>query len=149
MPPVDLGTSAPAVPGTEIEDGAKAVVFYKVTCPTCQLAAPAMERLYRAFPDRFVAVVQDPPDRAEEFAARFETSFPSVSEGEPYPVSNAYGLEAVPTVYLVQDGVVQDVVESWDRDGWNRVGERLSELTGREAVRLSEEGDGLPAFKPG
>jgi thiol-disulfide isomerase/thioredoxin len=149
MAPIAVGASAPTVPGTDIEDGPKAIVFYKVTCGTCQLAAPAMERLYRAFPDRFVAVVQDPPERAQEFASQFETTFPSVSEGEPYPVSNAWGLEAVPTVFLVEDGAVEDIAESWDRDGWNRVGARLAELTGQEAVTLSEEGDGLPAFKPG
>ncbi|MGH2668097.1 MAG: TlpA family protein disulfide reductase [bacterium] len=149
MAPIAVGASAPTLPGTDIEDGPKAVVFYKVTCPTCQLAAPAMERLYRAFPDGFVAIVQDAPDRAEEFAARFETSFPSVSEGEPYPISNAYGLEAVPTVYLVDGGKIEDVAESWDREAWNRVGERLAELAGREAQVLSEEGDGLPAFRPG
>lgn len=149
MAPIAVGTSAPTFPGSDIEGGPKAVVFYKVTCPTCQLAAPAMERLYRAFPDSFVAVVQDPPERAEAFASQFETSFPSVSDGEPYPVSSAWGLEAVPTVFLVGNGAVEDVVESWDRDGWNRVGVRLAELTGREAVTLSEESDGLPAFKPG
>ena len=130
-------------------DGGAAVVFYKVTCPTCQVAAPAMERLYRTFPDRFVAVVQDPEERAEGFARSFGVSFPSRVDAPPYEVSEAFGVEVVPTVFAVADGEVRDVAESWDRDGWNRVAATLAGLVGSDPVTVSEEGDGLPPFRPG
>ncbi|HEX9824697.1 MAG TPA: hypothetical protein VGB51_09955 [Actinomycetota bacterium] len=146
--PIQPGESAPAVPGLDPR-GTTALVFYKVTCPTCQLAAPAMEHLHRAGPSRFAAVVQDPPERAVSFASEFGTTFEPVSDAEPYELSDAFGIRTVPTVFLLNEGRVDDVVESWDRDGWNRLAKRLEQLTGDEVGVVSSEGDGLPPFKPG
>ena len=67
----------------------------------------------------------------------------------PYAVSESYGVRTVPTVFLVDDGAVIDTVEGWDREGYNRVAERLAELTGTEYRPVSEAGDGLPPFRPG
>jgi len=142
MSPLEAGSVAPDVPGMPAE-GDRAVVFYKVTCPTCQMAAPAMERLSAALGDRFHAVVQDPPDRNEAFAHTYATSFDAVTDDPPYPLSDAYGVRVVPSVFVLRDGEVRDVVESWDRDGWNRAASLLG------AGELSHEGDGLPPFRPG
>jgi thiol-disulfide isomerase/thioredoxin len=143
------GAPAPQIPGADLSSGPKAIFFYKVTCPTCQMAAPPAERLFASFPDRFVAVVQDPAERASSFAEEYGTSFDSVSDEPPYDMSNAYGIQVVPTLFLVEDGSVTDVVESWDRDGWNRLGSRLAGALGQALGPLSEEGDGLPPFRPG
>ncbi|HZA60083.1 MAG TPA: hypothetical protein VE754_00185 [Actinomycetota bacterium] len=142
MTPVSPGSAAPAIPGATVGTGTVAVLFYKVTCPTCQVVAPVAERLADAA-DRFVAVAQDPPERIEEFGREFDTSFPSLSEAPPYEVSNAYGIRTVPTVFAVEDGTVVDVAESWDRQGWNRVAATLG------LGPVSHEGDGLPPFRPG
>jgi thiol-disulfide isomerase/thioredoxin len=147
--PLALGSTAPPIPGAEITGGPRAVLFYKVTCPTCQLAAPPAERLRRAFPDRFVAVGQDPPGKLAAFDRMFRASLAAVPDEPPYETSDAYGIRTVPTLFVLDDGRVEDVVESWDRDGWNRAAGRLAELAGREPPTLSEEGDGLPPFRPG
>ena len=149
MAPLPPGTPAPAIPGADLHDGARGVVFYKVTCPTCLMAAPVAERLYRAVGDRLMAVAQDPPERVRDFEASLGTTFPSVSDAEPYPLSDAYGIRTVPTLFLVRDGRVDDVVESWDRDGWNRLGAKLTAASGAEGQALSWPGDGLPPFRPG
>lgn len=146
-PLLGKGSAAPPLPGEG--DGARAVVFYKVTCPTCQIAAPAMERLHAAAPGRFVAVVQDPSERAEEFNEAFGTTFAPVPDTEPYALSDAYGIRTVPTLFVLDEGRVEEVVESWDRDGWNRAATVLGELAGVEVGPVSEEGDGLPPFRPG
>jgi AhpC/TSA family len=140
--PLSPGSGAPPIEGADLA-GRRSVLFYKVTCPTCQLVAPVAERLYRADPDAFVAVGQDPPDRIERFATELGTTFPTVAEAPPYPVSEAWGVRTVPTLFVVEEGRVADVVESWDREGWNRATERLV----GEAV--SHQGDGLPPFRPG
>jgi thiol-disulfide isomerase/thioredoxin len=124
-------------------------MFYKVTCPTCQIAAPVAERLAQQFPDRFLGVGQDPRDKLDQFAEELGTSFPAVADEPPYALSNAYGIRTVPTLFVLDDGEVVDVVESWDRDGWNRAAAKLGELTGQAAESLSWEGDGLPPFRPG
>ena len=68
----------------------------------------------------------------------------TLSETAPYPASDAFGIDTVPTLFRVdEDGTVRDAVVSWDRDAWNR----FAEDAGGAAV--SEEGDGLPPFRPG
>jgi thiol-disulfide isomerase/thioredoxin len=147
--PLQPGAAAPPVPDSDLSSGPKAIFFYKITCPTCQLAAPVAERLYGTFPEHFAAVAQDPAERVAEFEAEYGTTFGSVTDGPPYPLSDAYAIEVVPTLFLVEDGVVTDVAESWDRDGWNRLGSRLAGALGQSIPLLSEEGDGLPTFRPG
>jgi thiol-disulfide isomerase/thioredoxin len=141
--PIPPGSQAPPIPGVPPHQGRRAVVFYKVTCPTCQMAAPAMERLHAALPESFVAVGQDPPEKLAEFADRFSTSFPAIPDTVPYPVSAAWGLRTVPTLFVLEDGTVSDVVESWDREGWNRA------AIGLIGSPVSDAGDGLPPFRPG
>jgi hypothetical protein len=141
--PLPPGSEAPPIPGGPPPRGRQAVVFYKVTCPTCQLAAPAVERIFAGVPHGFIAVGQDPVDRLEEFGRRFGTTFRAVPDESPYPASNAYGVRTVPTLFVLEDGRVADVVESWDREGWNRAAELL------DVSPVSEEGDGLPPFRPG
>lgn len=146
MASLQPGDRAPSLEGL---NGPAAVVFYKVTCPTCQMAAPAMEHLYRAYTDRFLAVVQDPPERAEEFARAYDVTFPATTDAPPYEVSDAFRVEVVPTLFVVADGKVHDVAESWDRDGWNRAAANLAGLLGTKPAAVSHEGDGLPPFRPG
>jgi hypothetical protein len=76
-------------------------------------------------------------------------TFPSVSEVEPYETSNAYGIRTVPTLFVIEEGRVTEVVESWDREGWNRLAEHLASTSGTPTETLSTEGDGLPPFRPG
>ena len=148
MPPLTPGTAAPPIPSVEF-DKPTAVYFYKVTCPVCQLSAPVTETFERAYPGHVVGVGQDPQEKLEQFSSEFAVTFPSLVDAPPYDVSNAYGISVVPTLYLIEDGTVTDVAESWDRKGFNRISERLAASTGRQYAAISEEGDGLPAFRPG
>lgn len=147
--PLAIGSDAPEIPGRPA-DGPRAVVFYKVTCPTCQLAAPKLQALEDAYRGRVLGIGQDPPERLEAFGATYEMPLPAVSDGPPYDLSNAYGVRTVPTTYVIDaDGRVADVVEAWDRDGLNRASGVLAELIGEAPVWVSDPADGLPAFKPG
>src|SRR5436309_27131 len=117
---IAIGTPAPAVPGAS-RDGPHALLFYKVTCPTCQMAAPPLSRFEEGYPGRMHGVGQDPAAKLAAFSAEFGATFPSVSDAESYRASSAYEIENVPTMVLVDgEGLVSDVVESWDRDGYNR-----------------------------
>jgi thiol-disulfide isomerase/thioredoxin len=146
---IGVGSAAPPVPGVTA-GGPRALLFYKVTCPTCQMAAPVMDRFEQAFPGRIAGVGQDPPDALEAYAATYGQSFPSVPDLPPYGTSNAYGVQHVPTLFVIDGaGRVADVVESWDRDATNRASATLAGLLGAEAVTISDPSDGLPAFRPG
>ena len=146
---IAVGDLAPRVPDAG-PTGPHALVFYKVTCPTCQMAAPAFDRFATAHPGAFVGVGQDPPALLERFADEHGAGFPSVSDPEPYAISDAFDIEHVPTLVILDaDRIVRDVVESWDREGTNRAARVLAELLGTDAVGVSGVEDGLPAFRPG
>jgi thiol-disulfide isomerase/thioredoxin len=149
MAVIAIGDEAPAIPGVEFEAGPTALVFYKVTCPVCQMAAPKVAALEDAYPGHVLGLGQDPEEALAAFDAEHGFGAPSIADLAPYEASDAYGIEAVPTLILVADGAVHDVVQSWDREGYNRVAGELAELTGLPRVEPSDARDGLPAFRPG
>ena len=143
-----VGARAPEAPG--VPSGPHAVVFYKVSCPTCQMAAPALELFEGAYPGRLTGIGQDPEAELSSFSARYGVTFPTEPDLPPYDVSNAYGIEHVPTMVVVgADGRVADVVESWDRAGYNRASATLAAMLGAEPAVVSDPSDGLPEFRPG
>jgi thiol-disulfide isomerase/thioredoxin len=146
---ISVGSGAPKVPGAT-QGGPHALVFYKTTCPTCQMAAPAFDVFERAYPGRLAGVGQDPAGELAAFAAGLGIGFTSVSDTDPYEASNAYDIENVPTLFIVDgQGSVADVVESWDRPGINRASATLAGLLGVPAATISDPDDGLPEFRPG
>ncbi len=123
--------------------GPVVLAFFKTTCPVCHMSAPKVQALAEAGA-RVIGIGQDPPGEIAAYAEMTGQLVPTLSESEPYPVSDAFGLSTVPAMFLVgADGVIADAVAGWDRDGWNR----LAEAAGVGPV--SHEGDGLPSFRPG
>jgi hypothetical protein len=150
MPPLAPGAVAPPIPGPGLEARPRAVFFYKVTCPICQLAAPQVQRIEDGNPGSVLGIGQDPADRLDAFAAEHGVTFRSLSESPPYGVSTAYGIRTVPTTFLVgREGTILRTVEAWDRDGLNGLSRHLSDLTGRPYAPVSDSDDGLPPFRPG
>jgi peroxiredoxin len=148
--PLRPGSAAPSIPGLDFSAGPNVLFFYKVTCPVCQLAAPPVSRFERAYPSRIKGIGQDTSEKLVEFDRTYSLGFPSVEDLSPYRLSNAYGIRTVPTTFLVDgEGSILDTVESWDRDGLNRVAKQLAALLGTDFASISEPGDGLPPFRPG
>lgn len=82
------------------------LVFFKDDCPTCRFTLPFIERMRRLLEREYAGVPiygisQDSPARTRAFMQETGAAFPVLVEGEGYPVSTEYGLEAVPTVVLV------------------------------------------------
>jgi peroxiredoxin len=150
---IEPGTSAPSIDlpdaatGEAVVDpwqeGPVVLAFFKTTCPVCQMAAPKVQALADGGV-RVVALGEDPPPAIQSYADQYGQKVTTLSESAPYPASDAFGIDTVPTLFLVgEDGTVRDAVVSWDRDAWNR----LAKAAGGTAV--SDEGDGLPPFRPG
>jgi peroxiredoxin len=124
-------------------EGRTVLVFFKVTCPVCQMVGPKVAAL-AAGGARVVAIGQDPPAALLRYAAEHGQQVPTVSEPAPYRVSSAYGVSSVPSVFVVEpDGTVADALAGWDRDRWNAVAATVG------APPLSADGDGLPVYRPG
>ena len=113
------------------------------------MAGPVAEKLHQQVGERFVGIGQDSPKLLERFAREYETTFTSIPDEPPYALSDAFGIRTVPTLFVTEDGEIVETVESWDRDGWNRLAAKVGALTGTPAESLSWEGDGLPPFRPG
>ena len=60
-------------------DGPAVLVFFKVTCPVCQLAAPKVQLLADGGA-RVVAVGEDPPEKLEKYAAKYGQRVPTVKD---------------------------------------------------------------------
>jgi peroxiredoxin len=140
LPAVDGGEPV-TDPWTE---GTTIVAFFKVSCPVCKMVAPMLTKLSDGGA-RVVAVGEDSPDAIAQYSEAQGQRVPTLSQPEPYTVSEAYGLEAVPTLFLVgPDGEIQQAIAGWNRDVWNELASTVG-LT----EPLSTPDDGLRPFRPG
>jgi peroxiredoxin len=124
------------------------LVFFKVSCPTCQYTFPFLERLWRNRTNRdadVFAVSQDDPESTREFHQEFGITIPTLldEEEEGYPVSNAYRLSHVPSLFWIEpNGRISLSLSGFDKKGLQTLGERL----GAEPF---EPGESVPEWKPG
>lgn len=81
------------------------IVLYKMSCPVCQKTLPFLERLAQSDNLELVAISQDDAEGAEEFRAAFGITFATLLDDQrSYPVSNAFGITHVPSMFLVEPG---------------------------------------------
>lgn len=127
-----------------LEQGPAAIVFFKASCPTCQLALPYLDRVRDgALP--IYAVSQDDAARTREFLRLFPVGLPVLLDAaaKGYPASNAYRIEYVPSLFVIEaDGTISETCEVFDR----RVYERLAQRAGRVMFAPDES---VPLYKPG
>ena len=105
--------------------GTALLAFFKISCPVCQLTFPFLERVHQAGKLAVYGVSQNNLKDTQQFAARFGTTFPMLLDTEQsgFPVSNAYGISSVPTMFLVErDGSIAQVMEGWRRDEMAAIG---------------------------
>jgi peroxiredoxin len=140
LPAVDGGGPV-TDPWTE---GTTVLSFFKVSCPVCKMVAPMLTKLSEGGV-RVVAVGQDPPETIAGFIDAEGQRVPTVSEPAPFEVSESFGLEAVPSIFLIgPDGEILQAIPGWSRDLWNA----MAEAAGMDEP-LSTPDDGLRPFRPG
>jgi peroxiredoxin len=97
------------------------IAFFKISCPVCQYAIPYYDRLAKRLQSAGVTLIgvsQDDLESTVDFMRRFGGNFPvAIDNPKGYPVSNAYGLTNVPTLFeIAQDGKITLSSVSWSRD---------------------------------
>src|SRR5215467_5823888 len=102
----------------ELANGPVVLAFFKVSCPTCQYTFPFLERLHKAYKNEHVRVIgvsQNDSAETAAFAREFGVTFPILlDDTRKYPVSNAYGLTNVPTIFwIAQDGEIEVSSVGW------------------------------------
>jgi len=127
-----------------VDAGPIALVFYKASCPTSQFTFPYIQKIYsiapKESPVRIWAISQDEPVETKEFIARFGIEFDVLIDEHPYRVSQAYGLEFVPAVFIIE----KDVRIALSDFGFTKAS--LNAIAGYEFMKPD---DGLPASRPG
>ncbi|HEV1285170.1 MAG TPA: TlpA disulfide reductase family protein [Bryobacteraceae bacterium] len=151
---LSAGSKAPAVslpdlngsPNSLVEilsRGPVLLVFYKISCPTCQFTLPFLERIAKgSLP--IVAISQDDAAGTRRFQSKFGT-LPTLVDGEDqgYPASNAFGIEYVPSLFLVEpDGTISLTSEGF-------VKADLEAIASRASLPIFRATESVPAWKAG
>lgn len=133
--------------------GRKLLVFYKVTCPTCQFGLPYYDRLFQTFADSGIpmfTVVQDNAQDATGFAQTYGVTMPQLVDDDPYDISNAYKIESVPTLFIIgDDGEIELASASFSKSDIETAAELLADTAGVDTPEVFARGESVPDFKPG
>jgi peroxiredoxin len=139
--------------GALIERGPVVAAFFKISCPVCQFTFPFLERLYQRYGRdgaTFLGVSQDDARSTKVFAAQYGVAFPMVLDEKGYPVSNAYGLTSVPTIFLVEpDGTVRVSSTGFDKKDLETIARELAERRRIAPAALFKPDEKVPENKPG
>jgi peroxiredoxin len=138
----------------ELALGPVVLVFFKVSCPTCQYALPFLERLERAYGHtgvRIIGVTQNDPKQTAAFTKEFGISFPVLlDEMDRYPVSNAYGLTNVPTLFwIAQGGQIEVSSVAWVKADFEEVGRKMAAARNLPPASVFKAGEDVRDFRAG
>jgi len=134
--------------------GPAVVAFFKISCPVCQYAFPFLERIYKAHGGKNVTIVgvsQNEKKDTAAFAKQYGVTFPILlDDTNTYPVSNAYGLTNVPTVFwIAQDGQIEVSSVGWDRKEIEQINRKAAEVSGGGAKTVFHAGEVVADFRAG
>jgi peroxiredoxin len=133
--------------------GAIVLAFFKVSCPTCQYAFPFLERLFKAYGQNGVSLVGISQNGAGETAAfvkEFGVTFPVLLDQDTYPVSNAYGLTNVPTVFwIAQDGEIEVSSVGWVKADFEEINGKMAAARNLLPATVFKPGEQVRDFRAG
>lgn len=140
--------------GSALKQGPVVAAFFKVNCPVCQLAFPFIERIYKAYKAQgkftLVGVSQNDASDTQAFNREFGVTFPVLLDAKGYPVSNAYGLTNVPTIFLISpQREIEASLVSWSKAEMEDLNLTLAKISGVPAGQIFTAADQVPVFKPG
>ena len=130
------------------------LIFFKNSCPTCNLSLPYLQRLYervREAPLGFWGISQDSASDTRTHAEEHGLTFPLLSDASGFHVSQAYRLTHVPALFLIEaSGTVAWTSRGFvkaDLEGLDLMLQRRFRLPG--VAPLFHPADSVPALQPG
>ncbi len=128
--------------------------FFKISCPVCQFAFPFIERIHKAHGNRTVTIIgisQNPKKDTATFLKEYGITFPVLlDDTDSYPVSNAYGLTNVPTLFwIAADGEIEVSSVGWVRKEIEEINRRAGGAQGEKLHTIFHPGDNVPDFRAG
>lgn len=165
MAALTLGAQAPdfTLPSTDAKQyslkdklahGPVILAFFKVSCPVCQYAFPFLERIYKSAKGKQVSVIgvsQDKQRDTQFFLREFGVTFPVLlDDPSAYPVSNAYGLTNVPSIFWISpEGKIEVSSVGWSRPDIEEIYRRIGSMDGHAAIPLFHPGEDVRDFRAG
>jgi peroxiredoxin len=128
-----------------LQQGPALLIFYKISCPVCQLTAPYIQRLAAGRGLQVVGISQDDESATQGFNQRFGVTFPTLLDEskEGYPASNSFGISTVPSLFLVeQDGTIAKAFQGFSKRDIEALGDRAGSPIFRPE-------DNVPEWKAG
>jgi len=142
--------------GQALASGPVLLAFFKVGCPTCQYTFPFLDRLYRSYESSagkvsLVGISQNDTAKTAEFVGEFGVTFPVLlDDKDSYPVSNAYGLTNVPTLFwIAQDGEIELSSVGWVKADFEAINRRMAEAGKAAPVAVFKPGEDVRDFRAG
>ena len=138
----------------ELARGPVVVVFFKVSCPTCQYALPFYERLYKAYGHKGITLVGISQNDAKEtavFNKEFGVTFPVLLDDTgSYLASNAYGLTNVPTTFwIAEDGEIEVSSVGWLKADFEEINRKMAEAGKITPAAVFKPGEDVRDFRAG
>jgi len=129
-------------------------VFFKISCPVCQYALPFFQRIFKAYGGgnlSIVAVSQNDKQETAEFIRRYGITFPVLlDDTHTFPVSNAYGLTNVPSIFwIAQDGEIEISSVGWSRQDFEEMARKAASAAEKPPVPLFQPTEQIPDFRAG
>lgn len=138
----------------ELTRGPVVLAFFKVSRPTCQYAFPFLERLEQAYGSqgvRIIGISQNDATPTAAFIKEFGVTFPVLlDDTDRYPVSNAYGLTNVPSIFWIgQDGEIEVSSVGWIKVDFEAINRKMAESRKVPAAALFKQGEEVRDFRAG
>ncbi len=164
MPALTTGTKAPdftlptlAGASFSLADALKLgpviAAFFKVSCPVCQYAFPYLERIHKAYGGKaaVIGISQNSKEDTAAFVRQYGISFPILLDDRgKYPVSNAYGLTNVPTVFVIaEDGEIELSSVGWSKQDIQQVNTRAARIASGAPAAVFYTGEEVAELRPG
>ncbi len=137
-----------------LKRGPVVAVFFKISCPVCQMTLPYLDRISKAYPsDKFtlLGISQNEKGDTQAFAREYGITFPlGLDPTDRYPASNAYGLTNVPTIFFIdQGGGIEMSSVGWAKADIEELNRRIAEVAGVKPKPVFKPGEDVPEFKAG
>ena len=128
--------------------------FFKVSCPTCQYTFPFLERIHKTYGNKNVTIVgvsQNEKKDTASFIKEYGVTFPILlDDTKTYPVSNAYGLTNVPSIFwIAPDGEIEVSSVGWDRKEIEDMSRKAAETIGDRVKSIFQSGENVADFRAG
>jgi peroxiredoxin len=128
--------------------------FFKISCPTCQYAFPFLQRIYAAHGYKNLTIVgisQNEKKDTAAFVKEYGVTFPVLlDDTRTYPVSNAYGLTNVPTLFwIAPDGEIEVSSVGWVRKDMEELNQRAADASAAVTKPLFRGDEQIADFRAG